>query len=344
MVRRTARSARWPKLPLLRHSCLAILLATAGQSARGVAAEAGGGAEAQERACLTWDPGVGNDCPSREEMLAAIGDVLGHPFVSRGTCETTASGSIRPEPGSGWRVEIHFADQNGQSLGDRSLEIQARACSALKDSLAFVIALMLDTNRRPGKPLRLSKVMGESGSGTTVYVGAAASSGLLPSWSAGATLGLARPVVGIPLRLETTFWFPDSASSPGPGGQFWAWEGGLGLCPSIASTRHVGVSGCLEVVGAVIRGVGIGLYPSETATRPFGAGEASLHVRTPLSSQVAAVLGVGVALPWVRPRFVYEDATGTAIAVHRPHLLIPLASVGVELGSRPSARAGVGKP
>ncbi|HVT08415.1 MAG TPA: hypothetical protein VHO67_13230 [Polyangia bacterium] len=307
------------------------------------------------RACLEWDPGPSRECPSREAMQAAIADVLGRPFVSQGTCETTAMGAIRAEAGGGWRVDIQFAGRDGESLGERSLEAPEGACAALAEPLSFVIALMVEGNQPSqgqlhAAPLHLSSIVARPAGGrdatataSAVFVGGAVSSGLLPHAGFGVDVGLAsRAVAGLPLRLETTFWFPATQSSS-PGGQFWAWEGGVGVCPSIARAGRFELWACVDAVGGVVRGVGLGLDEVQSATRPFAAGEGSVTVSARLSRQVSGYVTAGVALPWLRSRFVYEDATDAHVSVHEPHALIPVGGLGVELGARDSAAAGGGR-
>lgn len=334
-------------LPYASAFMIALLLAGAvhGQPASGAA-------DANLRACLEWDPGPSRECPSREAMQAAIADVLGRPFVSQGSCETTATGAIRAEAGGGWRVDIQFAGRDGESLGERSLEAPEGACAALAEPLSFVIALMVEGNQtaatsphRP--PLRLSSIVarpsagGESAAGApAVSVGGAVSSGLLPRVGFGVTVGLAsRAIARLPLRIETTFWFP-STQPTSPGGQFWAWQGGLGFCPSLARAGRFELSACVDAIGGAVRGVGLGLDESQAATRPFAAGEGRVTVSARVSRQVSAYVTAGVAVPWLRARFVYEDAAGARVAVHEPHALIPVGGVGVELGGREMPAAG----
>ncbi|HVY38865.1 MAG TPA: hypothetical protein VHM31_13060 [Polyangia bacterium] len=327
---------------------IGLLLAGAayGHPAPGAAADPGA-ADSSLRACLEWDPGPSRECPSREAMQAAIADVLGRPFVSQGTCETTARGAIRAEAGGGWRVDIQFSGRDGESLGERSLEAPEGACAALAEPLSFVIALMVEGNQPANGPLHLSSIVARPGdareasaAAATVSVGGALSSGLLPRAGFGVTVGLAsRAVARLPLRLETTFWFPSTQPSS-PGGQFWAWQGGVGFCPSIGSAGRFELFACVDAMGGVVRGVGLGLDEVQSATRPFAAGEGSVTVSVRVSRQVSAYLTAGVAVPWLRSRFVYEDAVGARVAVHEPHVLIPLGGIGVELGAREMRAAG----
>jgi hypothetical protein len=289
--------------------------------------------------CLAWKPGPGADCPLVEDIAAAIRDTLGRPLTSHGMCETHVSGAFRSDSMGGWSVDLHFVSKDGQSLGDRSLEIRDAPCSALKQPVALVIALTVEGKSSDRAALRLARPpANRSDSPSTdvaaIYVGGALSSGLTGDVGLGATMGVASRVVrGWPLRLETTFWFPTAKAGAGPAGEFWAWLGGLGVCPSLYEWKHVVASACARVVAGVVRGAGRGLDQIDDTTRPFGAAELSAHLSVQLSHHAALYLDLGAAAPWLRARFVYRDPLGAAVPVHEPRFVIPLAELGIELGS-----------
>ena len=299
--------------------------------------------EADARAvCLAWDLRPGEGCPAAEEIEAAVSAMLSHPLPLPGTCRTRATGSFQPHSaGNGWRVDLHFASETGESLGSRSLEIRDAACAALKEPLSLIIALMVEGNvpekgaLRLPKPASPQRAEGLAGKATTVSTGAAVSSGLLPNVGFGATLGLgSRVVADLPLRFDTTFWFPTVRSSAGPGGQFWAWVGSVGVCPSFWRGRYVRAAACIRLVAGVIRGTGLGLDEIGAATRPIGEGEVSLTVSVQLSRQASLYVSAGLAAPWIRSRFVYIAPPNDArVQVHEPSSLIPTAGLGLEFGS-----------
>jgi len=147
-------------------------------------------------------------------------------------------------------------------------------------------------------------------------------------------MGLASRVVGgLPLRLDTTVWFPTANSMSRRGGQLWAWLGGVGSCPSLLRTRRFAASACLRVFAGAIHGVGLALDENWTATRPFAAGELSAAILVRISREVSISVSAGGAAPWVRPRFVYLDPDGRSVLIHQPNALIPLAVLGIQFGS-----------
>jgi hypothetical protein len=324
------------------------LTAAHGSAANG--AKISRGADAGGALCIAWDPSTSKDCPSVQEIETAIGAMLGHPLGARGLCETHMTGAFRPDAAGGWRVDLHFASHSGEILGDRSLEIRDAACSALKDPLSLVIVLMVEGSgaestavRLPGPPSP-GPVVTSSGNMTALSVGGAFSSGLLPGVGFGVGVGVAsRAVGGVPLRLDTTFWFPTAETTSRPSGQFWAWFGAVGLCPSLLRTRRLGVSACLRAVAGAVRGIGLALEDQERATRPFAAGELTAVALVRISRQTSIYVSAGVAAPWIRPRFVYRDVDDTPVLIHQPNVLIPLGGLGVELGSA-EARQGSARP
>ena len=314
-----------------------------------VAAEGQKPAPGEESMCLAWDRVARADCPLVEEVAAAIRETLGRPLAWRGTCDTQVTGVFRADSSGGWSVALHFASQSGASLGDRSLEIRDAPCSALKEPLALVIALMVEGKSSDKTALRLRQPRSsrpDEGNMTAISVGGALSSGLTGDVGLGATMGVAsRALGGWPLRLETTFWFPTVKAGPGPAGEFWAWLGGVGFCPSLFKWKQLVASGCAHLVAGIVRGVGRGLDEIEVATRPLGAVELTAQLSLRLSQHASIYLGLGAATPWVRARFVYHDALGAPVAVHEPGLLIPVAELGIELGSpQAEGRPMVGEP
>lgn len=303
--------------------------------------------------CLAWVPGTSRACPPVEEIEAAVRAMLRHPVPSPGTCPTRVTGSFHPDPGNGWRVDLHFASETGESLGNRSLEIRDAACSALKEPLSLIIALMLEGNAADNGPLRLPKPPspargdGVAGGGmVSMSTGAAVSSGLLPDVGFGATLGVgSRAVAGLPFRLDATFWFPTVKTMAGHGGQFWAVVGGLGFCPSFFQSRYLRAAVCLRMAAGFIHGSGLGLTEVGDATRPVGEGEATVTVAMRLSRQAAVYVSGGVAAPWLRSRFVYlAPPNDTRVEVHAPDTLIPLAALGLEFGAEETPATGATRP
>jgi len=341
-ARLTGKRGTRRSVPRLFGSCVvAVLFAVAGstRAAEAVppASVAGPGDADPADMCFTWEGETRWDCPTAEELETAVHETLGRTQPSsRRRCDVRVAGSLRASEHAGWTISLHFTRENGELLGDRSLDIQDVACAAAKDPMSLVIALMVEGNvaenialhvRAPGTR---RDVVTSAETVRSLSAGASVSSGLLPTTAFGATIAFGSGVIAkVPLELETTVWLPTEKAVRGPDGEFSSWVAGLGLCPTLLAFRRLGVQGCLRLLGGVIRGVGLGLDEQKTATRPWAAVEVGAPLLLRLSRQIALYASVGVAGAWLRPRFVYFDGQGAALAVHEPRAWVPLGGIGL---------------
>jgi len=225
---------KWPVATLLAALTTCGNAGAAELSGRGTST----GESMTESMCLTWESRPNTDCPRVEEIAVAVRDTLGRPLASHGTCETRVTASFRSDSMGGWSVDVHFASQTGEALGDRYLEIRDAPCSALKEPLALVIALMVEGKSSESAPLRLPRPASlrsdaASTNMTAISMGGAFSSGLTADVGLGATVGVAsRVVAGLPLRLETSFWFPTGKETPGPALMHAPHEGSTSVAPA----------------------------------------------------------------------------------------------------------------
>jgi len=305
-------------------------------SGRASGAEQGAPAERETAVCLAWAPRPGAGCPTAKETETAVAEIVGHRLSSQPSCDIQVNGSMRRLDGGGWEADLSFVKSNGETLGDRTLQSQDARCAALKDPLSLVIALMVE-GREAQATLHVPVTQPSQTSvakSNVVSANLSVSSGLLPNLGFGATIGFGANLGRwLPLRLDSTYWFPGSSEPAGPGGRFWAWQAGAGLCPAMMKTTTVQGALCAKVEGGAIRGTGLGLDYHESATKPYGAGEAYAMFSFPLFGTLAGFVQFGVAVPWLRPRFVYLDASSSPVEIHRPHAAIVFGGFGVEFGS-----------
>lgn len=283
-------------------------------------------------ACFEWNAGRG--CPSVLEAERAVEDVLGRQLFHGATCDLRIRASLEKGQGRGWQAELSFARQDGTSLGTRSLQSQAASCQALKNPISLVVALVVeDEEAQATLKLPVEPVMEERHPGRgRLFADVAGVHGLLPSNGLGNSLGAdVRFLPWFSTRIHTTFWLPQSSSSQGRGGQFWAWQAGLALCPSLGGTESWRAGVCLGTHLGILRGTGLGLAETQSATRMYGGADARALLAYPVTPSLALTAFLGIAVPWLRPRFIYYDTTDTAAEIHRPHAIQLLAGLGVEL-------------
>ena len=68
-------------------------------------------------------------------------------FEPTGAADIVVRGRIGPAPNAAWSARIELFDANGAALGSRELTTRAVECSALDDSVALAVGLMLDVTR-----------------------------------------------------------------------------------------------------------------------------------------------------------------------------------------------------
>jgi hypothetical protein len=305
-------------------------------------ADPGEPARQERAACLSWAGTARSDCPTAEQTEAAVEAILGHRAFPAGACSIKMTGRTRALEGGGWQADLSFAKSDGEALGDRSLQSRTWRCAALKDPVALVIALMVEAGESEATlqlPAPMPPPESSSEPAVTMGAGASVSSGLLPNTGFGATVDFGW-MVGrwLPLRFASTYWFPDSAGRAGYGGQFWAWTGGAGVCPTLVSSTVVEGTLCADVQAGIIHGTGVGLPNAGSPTKPYGEAEVHVRLSFPLWSSLQAFVQLGAAVPWLRPRFVYLDV-GEPVYVHRPEALVWSGGVGVALRASGRARA-----
>jgi hypothetical protein len=164
-----------------------------------------------------------------------------------------------------------------------------------------------------------------------IFADVVGSQGLLPNGALGNSVGVD---VGfsawLSSRVDTTFWFPRSVTPGGLGGEFWAWHAGVSACPSLGRPETLRASACLGLQAGVLHGSGLGPFRPQSATKAYADGDARAVLSVPLGQTLALVAFAGAAVPWLRPSFVYLDAAGASVDVHRPSRAVFFAGLGLE--------------
>jgi hypothetical protein len=316
---------------------------------------------AERTACLRWIVDAASDCSTAEEIAASVESVLDRQVFVAGHCDIRVLGSVSQSENGGWSTKLSFATSDGRSLGTRHLFGADADCSSLRGSISLVIALMVETTDttiattdsvplqvetpdksrstsksapRVGRPAAQQTSLDIAPPQHRAYADLRGSYGLLPGASFGAALGLDAMLAGVlPGRVEATVWFPKSrfprSAEPHPGGRFWAWHTGLDLCPNLNTSESPRMALCAGAQVGVIQATGLRLDNNESSLRPYGQAETRFVLSFPLGSIFALSAHIGLALPLIRPRFVYLDTVDSPHEVHQPNVAIFIGGLGL---------------
>ena len=325
------------------------------------AAALSGTARAQDEpvvAELVWEGGPsGSHCIDGQELGAAVESRLGRKlFAPKGQADVHVRGVVTQAEGQ-WLVRITLTSAAGEPMGERDLESASSDCSSLDDSLALVLAVMLDipktripapapapipgeppTARAPAPPPPASKLrlpadtpprrpqwrfeLGLSALG--VY-------GLLPEFSYGLRGHVAvKPPefwkVGVDVGAYASV--DENISSVGAGASFSPKELGVFVCPLDLPLSAFQLEGCVVQHMGKLRVEGFGFDTNEEQERPYVnlgvAFAAGLQIVGPLSVRV----GIDAQTPLLRETFRYGSQDGEEPSLFRMAPVLVTGQIG----------------
>jgi hypothetical protein len=316
-----------------------------------IGAPAGAGAsEAPRTSSLGWVRMPGAEaCIGARELALAVELRLGRAaLVSPAQAELFIEARVEPAP-PGFRARITLSDVRGAVLGTRDLESPDPACRALDEQLALVIALLLDPDaalgpRPPVAPPPPPQVVIERVAvpvvapapparepwRESISLGPALVAGLLPKIGVAAFLrGEIVPPRFVPIELGGAVWLnaqADASTAASKGATLSLAYGMLGLCPLVYRTELTTVRGCAEVAVGALRAVGHGFTSSNAAgqEQPVAMGSLAGRVSRRLIGPLEIGVGLGLVVPFTRPRFFYVDAAKNQQELFR---IAPVAGV-----------------
>lgn len=268
-----------------------------------------------------------------------------------------------------WAAELQLENDAGQNLGERTLTTTAQHCSSLDDSLALVVALLVDAplseREQASQRQRVSapehKAQAETNSGALgspatpkatlielppstlgprqpwrweASLGASLALGLLPGVALGLELGVSGKPAGAPeLRLFAGGYAPREAYA-GPndaGARFAALFVGLELCPLEGQLHTVRWSACAGQNVTWFHAAAFGYDQNSTADRLIYAFLARGALLVPVAGPVSARLSAGAELPLSRPVFVYGTGANAEQSVFEVNPLIGAIEAGLSI-------------
>jgi len=270
-------------------------------------------------------------------------------------------------PARGFVAEVSLRDRHGTSFGRRELKTPAKHCSSLDDSLALVVALLVDSpEAREQAAAQAAAAAAPSSTAAPatpsvappresppisvtippevlparepyrVIVGASftALAGPLPGIAFGPELLLAvRPSHFIELRLRPSFFPEREVSAPAPerGGRLSLAQVALDLCPLEHELSSVRLSGCLGQSVGWVRGEGFGYLHNETTGSliySLGVGASALIA---LAGPLGLNVGLSGAVPLSRDTYISYAANGVTTEVFRSAPVTGMLAAGLAL-------------
>jgi len=289
-------------------------------------------AHAAPRVELHWRAAEG--CLDEATLAATVERTLDQPvFHGRNAIAATLEGDVAPSD-AGYDAKIVLRGVDGAVLAEREIGTTSHDCSRLDDSLAVVVAMMVDGVReKPPAPLRVPPkpprvvrppVVGE------IEAGAAVAIGLLPDASPGAYV---RARVGFARRFSVSLggygWSPSDAIELGSGAHIWAWTGELDACGSVLGSNRVTLGVCLALGAGFTDATPIALQGGSETKLPFVydgvAVDFSVHVAGPLWFHSRAAIWN----PFVVPTYFFYGSDGARHDLPSPWLVEPVFSIGL---------------
>jgi hypothetical protein len=215
-----------------------------------------------------------------------------------------------------------LADRTGQALGSRELRLDSARCEALTETLALIVAVMLDPDPAPPPP--------ELPAALPVVVAAPPPPPAPPPWRLGVGLGpvLATGVtpgpgfgVGVQAALGRAGrvaygaalegFLPAEQAIVGEAvGRFQAGLARLRACPRLAGGDRVRLEACLSVEAGLVRYAGRGFDVEGAGVRVHAGAALGPALELRLTDATFVRLAADAAVPFVRHRYVFTEADG----------------------------------
>ena len=316
--------------------------------------------ESVVRAALSWsaDP----SCSDAESVERAVDARLGRPTFEAVNPEVVVRGEVQQEPSGTWLVRIELVDAEGSVLGQRVVESPARHCKALDDSIALVVALMVDIpkaeleqrklerrQRRaelerqnqpappPASPPPRRITLPRTPELRTTWsfdarLEAVIAIGLMPDPAPGLALGLLiDPEHFWAIDLEAMVFAPQTLADGDASVNFSSYGAALFLCPVRLKLGDGALFACAgQRVGAVrVEGEGFDV-PRERTGLLYDVG-ARLRLGLPLWGSLRFESAVGAEVPLSRFRYFATRQNGQQVGLFRQSAVIATAQAGVGL-------------
>jgi hypothetical protein len=301
-------------------------------------------ADTEQRHVLRWTRAPGAEtCIDAPALSAAVDARLGRSvFATTSEQAISIEGHVRPIE-NGWHVAFSVRAPDGSLLGQRELEQATSDCRALDNALVLVVALIVDPDAAmseppappppvkpvpPPEPEPVTPPPPPPAPATPWRLGASLSllgaELLLPGASIGGALGVRIDPPTLPaFVLRGTLWREDEKVDGARGGRFRLITAGVAMCPSV---WRLLVCGGAEL--GRMAGEGFGFDRSQRSAAIVAYATVEPQLRVDLTSRLAVTAAIGLWIPLVRPRFVFDQA-GTPVLVYQPSVAAGVGQAGL---------------
>lgn len=268
-------------------------------------------------------------------------------FVYDSSANVLVKGSIRRNVRGGWAAHLELEREDGTKLGRRDIVSKAPDCSALDDSLALALGLMLDLTERPPSTEEASAAKAEPVSGPPItipketiaprepwrfepWIGAEAAVGLLPGIAFGGRLAIAtEPAHFWRIEAGGTLWQSRQAELDSVGAHLSMWTIDVAICPIATTTHSLGVWACIAQRAGVVKAEGFGFDRNASPDDTLLAAEARTGATWTFASPWMLHASLGLVVPLVRLGFVYRNDPGELPTIYRMSPVAGVAAVGI---------------
>lgn len=286
------------------------------------------------------------DCSSMNALMLATEQRLQRRlFVSPQKADLKVNVRFGHAEGE-WTAEIDLLTANGTHLGHRRIVSPTRECKGLDDSLALVVALMVDLTKADVSAhatpeaeipthgtteVRVPPPESTNAWSAVLSLGPLAAWGQLPKLSPGVGLTTelrARSIWALTLGVQA---FPTVTVTDGATARasFTHYSAQVGAC---WFGVHRSASDLLLCGGAqlgIVRAVGAGYATNHSALSPLVSPFLEAESQWWPWSKVGFLVGLGASTPLVRDQFYATRADGSSAPLFKPSILVPYLHAGL---------------
>lgn len=293
-------------------------------------------AGATPRVELRWRAAEG--CIDEATLAATVERTLDQPvFHGQNAIAATLDGDLAKSE-TGWAAKIVLRGvEDDKVVAERTIGTTSDDCSRLDDSIAVVVAMMVDGVREQATPAPLRvppappRVSSRAPSSITGHVeaGAALAVGLLPDASAGAYVHADVASRRWSIGLTGYGWSASNAMALGSGARISAWTGTVEACGAPLSTTRFALHACVALGAGFTDATPIALSGGSEQRLPIMFDGVTLGFDVRIAGPVWLRSRASLWNPFVVPSYYFQSADGARHDLPGPWVIDPVFSIGL---------------